>query len=230
MALKNTGRFNVKWKVQGHHLRKSHPDQHYGVKSYKFLRQMAVDLRDVCLLIFQDDKKKVAVGEPGLPLAGASRTRRVFDSEKNSCADHDFHKFNITPFVTMFSSIPDDVDGCWTDGTVYVHLKDSIFEPSSPWRHLCEELYVLRDLDFLRPQIDGWLMDMPASQRMYEPASVILKYHDGGSDHNVSHAQVQLACITEFRITGVDFLVSMRCVPGQSWTNPAERIMSSVNF
>ena len=73
-------------------------------------------------------------------------------------------------------------------------------------------------------------MDMPASQRMYEPASVILKYHDGGSDHNVSHAQVQLACITEFLITGVDFLVSMRCVPGQSWTNPAERIMSSVNF
>ena len=54
--------------------------------------------------------------------------------------------------------------------------------------------------------------------------AVILKYHDGGADHNITFASVQLASIVEFLVTGVDFYVSMRTIPGQSWTNPAERL------
>ena len=89
---------------------------------------MAVQLRDIAIFICQDDKKKIAVGEPNMPLAGANRTRTVMDTGANSCADHDFHKFNITPSVTRFTIIPDSVDGNWTDGPVYIHLKDSIFD------------------------------------------------------------------------------------------------------
>ena len=56
--------------IQGHHLRADHEDRHYGAKYYKYLREMAVSLRDVAMFVCQDDKKKIAVGEPGLPLAG----------------------------------------------------------------------------------------------------------------------------------------------------------------
>ena len=123
--------------------------------------------------------------------------------------------------MNLFPTVPDEFDGPWTDGNVYVHLKDSIFERSSPSRHATELLYDLRDMT-LMPTRDG--------DHFTPKFAVIMKYHDGGSDHNVSHASVQLACIAEFLITGVDMLVSLRCVPQQSWTNPAERIMSDVNF
>ena len=60
----------MRWVIQGHHLRAEHEDRHYGAKYYKYLREMAVQLRDVVVFVCQDDKKKIAVGEPGLPLAG----------------------------------------------------------------------------------------------------------------------------------------------------------------
>ena len=224
-AMQMTGRFTVKWKIQGHHLRGHHVDQYYGAKLYKFLRQLAVLLRDVAVFICQDDKKKVAVGEPGLPLAAANRTRAVMQTAANDCADHDFHKFNITPSVNLFSIIPDSVDGNWTDGPVYVHLKDSIYQQSSPWRHLAEEAYDWRDMQLLAL---GDVMRLPPKDRAV-PA-VILKYHDGGADHNITFASVQLAAIAEYLMTGADFYVSMRTVPQQSWTNPAERIMADINF
>ena len=34
--------------------------------------------------------------------------------------------------------------------------------------------------------------------------AVILKYHDGGADHNITFASVQLASIVKFLVTGVD--------------------------
>ena len=36
--------------------------------------------------------------------------------------------------------IPATIDGSWYDGEVYIGLKDAVFEPSSPLRHL-NELY-----------------------------------------------------------------------------------------
>ena len=72
LAVQRTGRFQVKWMIQGHHLRAHHEDSHYGAKCYQYLREMAVLLRDVAVFVCQDDKKKIAVGEPGLPLAGAT--------------------------------------------------------------------------------------------------------------------------------------------------------------
>ena len=99
LAMMSTGRFNLEWRVQGHHLRGQHVDSYYGAKYFKFFREMAVHLRRVAVVVFQDDKKKVAVGEPGLPLAATSRTRAVLVCSQNECSDHDFHKFNVTPSV-----------------------------------------------------------------------------------------------------------------------------------
>ena len=103
---------------------------------------------------------------------------------------------------------------------MYVHLKDSIFEQSSPSRHGTELMYDMRDLGLLKT---GDLLSMPTHLR--SEVAVVLKYHDGGTDHNISYASVRCKCIAEFLLTGVDMLVSMRCVPEHSWTNSAERVI-----
>lgn len=49
-----------------------------------------------------------------------------------------------------------------------------------------------------------------------------LKYHDGGCDRNDSHGSVVLANVAEFLLNDLDYLVSMLCVPHQSYKDPAE--------
>lgn len=52
--------------------------------------------------------------------------------------DHDFSRCSITPSVVFKVSIPESVDQSWYQGSVYVGLKDSVFQPSSPYRHSAE--------------------------------------------------------------------------------------------
>ena len=64
-----------------------------------------------------------------------------------------------------------------------------------------------------------------------EPLKEILTIiTDGGGDHNVTHAPVQVALICLFFHLNVDMLVAMRTCPTQSWTNVAERVMSILNL
>lgn len=76
-------------------------------------------------------------------------------------ADHDFTRCSFTPSVTMNIDVPETVDGSWYDGSVRVGLKCSVFEPSSPARHVLE------------------LETMMASYAK----PVVLMYTDGGPDH-----------------------------------------------
>lgn len=57
-----------------------------------------------------------------------------------------------------------------------------------------------------------------------------LKYHDGGCDRNDSHGSVVLANIAEFLANDLDYMVSMRCVPHQSYKDPAEHVMATLNL
>lgn len=57
-----------------------------------------------------------------------------------------------------------------------------------------------------------------------------LKYHDGGCDRNDSHGSVVLANIAEFLMNDLDYMVSMRCVPHQSYKDPAEHVMATLNL
>lgn len=66
--------------------------------------------------------------------------------------------------------------------------------------------------------------------RPHHSEPVRLKYHDGGCDRNDSHGSVVVANIAEFLINDLDYLVSMRCVPHQSYKNPAEHVMASLNL
>lgn len=57
-----------------------------------------------------------------------------------------------------------------------------------------------------------------------------LKYHDGGCDRNDSHGSVVIANIAEFLLNDLDYMVSMRCVPHQSYKDPAEHVMATLNL
>ena len=53
--------------------------------------------------------------------------------------DHDFTHFSVIPSVTFILDIPDSVEESWYRGQIVVCVKESAFEPSSPFRH-CAEL------------------------------------------------------------------------------------------
>ncbi len=63
-----------------------------------------------------------------------------------------------------------------------------------------------------------------------KPPSLLVKFSDGASDHRPLLIKVQLGLIAVFKILNLDCLVAMRGAPGQSWLNPAERIMSILNI
>ncbi len=95
-------------------------------------------------------------------------------------------------------------------GTAYVTLKDSVFQASSPLRHMAELLPLLKTED-------------------RQPA-VLHMFTDGGPDHNCKHLSVQTALLALFLMGGMDTMVVHRTASQQSWTNPAERVMSILNL
>lgn len=59
---------------------------------------------------------------------------------------------------------------------------------------------------------------------------VILGFSDGGTDQRNTLESVKSACICLFKELDLDMLIIARCAPGNSWVNPAERIMSILNL
>ena len=108
------------------------------------------------------------------------------------------------------SDIPDDITGSWYRGQVFVLLKDTVFEPSSPFRHACELYHILQSVSFSKP--------------------VLFLYSDGGPDHRLTYVSVQLSLICLFLKMNLDFLCAGRTAPYHSWRNPVERIMSILNL
>ena len=78
--------------------------------------------------------------------------------------DHVFTRFSLIPSVTLPIDIPEEIDGSWYQGQVFVGFKDAVFEPSSALRHLTE------------------LHDNVLLTGMGEK-SVLFLYTDGGPDH-----------------------------------------------
>ena len=60
--------------------------------------------------------------------------------------------------------------------------------------------------------------------------SVLLKYTDGGTDQRNTLESVKVATICLFKELGLDMIITGRCAPSHSYTNPAERIMSILNI
>lgn len=58
----------------------------------------------ICL----DDKHRIKVGEPGVPVAAAERGQRVLTSvgTRFLVSDHDFTVFSIIPLVSLLIGVP----------------------------------------------------------------------------------------------------------------------------
>ena len=89
-------------------------------------------------------------------------------------------------------------------------MKDSVFQPSNPFKHGRELLKMLSQKDNRKP--------------------VLMLFTDGGPDHRMTYHSVKLSLIVLFRRLNLELLVAGRTAPGHSWVNPAERIMSLLNL
>ncbi|RGB40468.1 hypothetical protein C1646_753312 [Rhizophagus diaphanus] len=119
-SIHHTGRFNVKFKIQGRLLQKNSDDAHYY------------------------DKHKVPIGEDVAVSTGVRNWYSMVDQNSIlAAADHDFTKLSLTPSVTFFISIPEDIFESFYDSQVFVSYKDTTFEPSSAIRHSTEFLNAL---------------------------------------------------------------------------------------
>ena len=58
----------------------------------------------------------------------------------------------------------------------------------------------------------------------------MLKFSDDGTDQRNTLESVKCASVCIFRELDLDMLVLVRCAPGNSWVNPAERVMSILNL
>ena len=88
----------------------------------------------------------------------------------------------------------------WYCGNVTITLKEAALEPSSPFRHAAELFDLLKQ----------------------ESKPILFLYSDGGPDHrlaNITYCTIQIY-----------YLCAARTAPCQSWRNPVERVMSTVNM
>jgi hypothetical protein len=216
-ALNFTSRFEVQYKVQRRQLRAAHPDMHYCSAQLRYLKELAVIHRESCVLFFCDDKAKIPYGEPGHVLSTGVRGKQSLapSSSVLGAEDHDVHhKGLLTPSVYLQSAIPQSHDQSFCRGQVTVVVNDNILQPSSPVRHAAAMIAMMR----------AKYADSHAIP------SVLLKYSDGGTDQRNTLESVKCSLIAIFKLLHLDMVIAGRCAPGQSWSNPAERIMSLLNI
>lgn len=215
-ALNFTSRLSIQYKIQRRQLRVSHPDDHYCAALLKYLKQKAVELKDHLIFLCCDDKAKVPVGEPGAPVSTGVRGRQSISvaSSQLVALDHDMTKASLTPSVVLECAIPDTVEKSFVRGKVTTVVNDSVFQTSSPFRHAA----ILKSI-----------VEQRLSQDLESP-KILFKYTDGGTDQRNTLESVKLACIALFLELKLDMLIAVRCAPGQSFLNPAERIMSILNY
>uniref|UniRef100_A0A1X7TME8 Uncharacterized protein n=1 Tax=Amphimedon queenslandica TaxID=400682 RepID=A0A1X7TME8_AMPQE len=211
-SLQHTGRFTMKFMIQQRQWRQNHPDSHYAAACFRYKREYALQIRSECSFICLDDKHKIKIGEPGYPVASALRGKKVSvrSDETLAVGDHNFTKFSVIPSVIFSIDIPDEISESWYKGAVFVGVKDLIYEPSSPFRHMTELYKVLQSQSFSKP--------------------VLFIYSDGGPDHRLTYINVQLSLICLFLKYNLDYLCAGRTAPHHSWRNPVERIMSVLNL
>ena len=126
--------------------------------------------------------------------------------------DHDFTKLSLTPSVIFICEVPFSIEESFYCGQVFVSYKDTTFQPSTAIRHTSE---FFSAISTYYPQI-------------FPP--ILCIYTDGGPDHRVTYGSVQISLICLFLRGDFDMLIALRTAPHQSWTNPAERIMSILNL
>lgn len=200
--------------MQRRQLRVSHADEHFCAAQFRYMKELAMKLKDInSLLLFCDDKAKIPLGEPGCSISTGVRGKKCIAPCSTTVAalDHDVsHKGCITPSVYMQCSVPDDISKSFYRGAVTVVVNDSVFQSSNPFRHAAALVKQVRKNEC--------------------SPSVVMKFSDGGTDQRNTLEAVKVSLICVFRELNVDLLIAARCAPGQSWTNPVKRVMSILNI
>jgi hypothetical protein len=145
-------------------------------------REFNIKYRDYACFISTDDKHKVPIGED-VPVSTGVRNKKTLAPAEGeiTAADHDFTKLSLTPSITLFINIPNDISESFYDGKVYACFKDAIFQPSSTLRHSTEFFNLMN--------------------RQYPTQflpSILSLYTDGGPDHRCTFGSVQIALICLF--------------------------------
>ena len=210
-----TGQLQLRFMVQSRHFHHDHPDVHYVAAIFKYLHELAIQVRSFCTMAFMDDKHLIKVGEPGCPVAAVDRGKAVLVAKDTplTVADHDFTKLKLTPSAVQLCGIPDTIDKSFYSGRIFVTLKDSVFEASSPLRHMMELSQVFKQAGI---------------NTILKP--IVLLYTDGGPDHRSTYVSVQASLICFFLRHNLDLLVAARTAPMNSYRNPAERAMALLNL
>ena len=217
-SLRHTGRLDIKFAVQQRQLCKEHVDSKYVMMLLKYAKEFAVRFRDVVTMVCVDDKAIIPVGEPGAPVSTGVRGHHrslVPTSAYIGALDHDFHIHGIVSSVSLIVDIPQSPLDSFFSGQVYVGNKNKVTQVSSPLCHAAE------------------LSKVILSEQCSENAatkSVLLVVSDGGPDHRLSYGTVQTSLLALFIRQNLDMLIAIRTCPYQSWTNPAERVMSILNL
>ena len=214
-----TGRFKVKYAVQQRLLRGQHMDSSYSAHLFSYVKQMAVKYTENMTMICVDDKPVVPIGEPGCPILTGVRAHNrslVRQGETLAALDHDFHIFGMVPSVMFKVDIPNHYHDSFHRGVAHVTVKDKVFKPSSAFRHCTEISGILRESS----SDDGVSLSSP----------ILVIYSDGGPDHRTVFWSVQLSYIMLFIALDLDMLIAARTAPMQSYCNPAERVMATLNL
>ncbi|KAK7092705.1 hypothetical protein V1264_008410 [Littorina saxatilis] len=212
-ALSFTSKIPAQHKIQRRQLRTHHIDGHYCAALFRYLKHKTVELGEDAMLVCCDDKAKVKVGEPGSPVSTGVRGKESIAPVNTTLValDHDMTKASVTPSVILHvglkaNATPND---SFVRGKVTTAINDSAFQAASPFRHAAMLAKVIEK--------DG-------------APHVLLKYTDGGTDQRNTLESVKCATICLFSEFSFDMVVSVRCAPGQSYINPAERVMSLLNL
>ena len=80
---------------------------------FRYMRELAIERRDNCVMFSVDDKHKIKTGEPGYPVAAIDRGKSVLvgNGKVFEVADHDFTKSTLTPSVIFVPDIPENITG-----------------------------------------------------------------------------------------------------------------------
>ena len=204
-ALNFTSKIKVQYKIQRRQLRVAHPDDHYCAAQLKYLKERAIEMKEITSLLFCHDKAKMPVGEPGTAVSTGVRGRMsiVPTSTTLGALDHDMQsKASLVPSVTLECNIPNAVGESFVQGQVHTAINDAVFQTASGFRHTAVTIKLIKEKQ--------------------QPPPVIMKFTDGGTDQRNNLELVKCASITIFKELNLDMYILARCAPGHSWINPAE--------
>ena len=170
------GPVKLKHKIQTRQLQASHMHEHCCAAVFRYMCHYAVKYRNNLQIFCMDDNAKINL----VQLSG-----QHFESNSLAALDHDVgSKGSLTPSLSLKVDIPENPGESFYRGQVFVALKDSIFQPSSPFRHAVELSRILKSQDSVKP--------------------FLFLYTDLGPDHRVTYGAVRLSLIILFKLLDLD--------------------------